>query len=181
MRPFITGREEESKSPGESKGRLLTIYAPHIPSLFNPREVSYDARSWVHILYHRRTVMITCNNCGRVNDESMRICRFCGTVLERPRRQTGAGVREYSPPADGVTNIGSGPEMIAPYSPPTVANGYHCPNCWTTYPPVAEKRISGQGWIVFVAFLILCLPLSILGLFMKEELRVCPMCRHRLA
>jgi hypothetical protein len=46
---------------------------------------------------------------------------------------------------------------------------------------VAEKRISTQGWIVFCALLVFCLPLFWIGLLMKEELRVCPMCRARLA
>jgi DNA-directed RNA polymerase subunit RPC12/RpoP len=59
--------------------------------------------------------------------------------------------------------------------------GYRCPNCGSTYPPIAEKRISTEGWIVFCALLVFCLPLFWIGLLMKEELRVCPMCRARLA
>jgi hypothetical protein len=38
-----------------------------------------------------------------------------------------------------------------------------------------------EGWIVFCALLIFCLPLFWVGLLMKEEQRVCPMCRARLA
>ncbi|MBD0372795.1 MAG: LITAF-like zinc ribbon domain-containing protein [Pyrinomonadaceae bacterium] len=122
--------------------------------------------------------MVTCNNCGRVNDESTRICRYCGTVLEHQKAQ----VRDYTPPIADAMNVGSAPQKVEPYSPPgAAAGGYRCPNCQSTYPPVAEKRISTEGWIVFCALLIFCLPLFWIGLLMKEEIRVCPMCRTRLA
>jgi hypothetical protein len=120
--------------------------------------------------------MITCNKCGRVNDESTRICRYCGTVVER--QKTGSQVRDYAPPA---THVGDAPQFVEPYSPPgAMTGGYRCPNCQSTYPPVAEKRISAQGWIVFIALLAFCLPLFWIGLLMKEELRVCPVCRARV-
>lgn len=127
--------------------------------------------------------MITCNNCGRVNDESTRICRYCGTVVERQKaRPSASQVRDYTPPGAEAHAAGSQPLSTEPYSPPgVVAGGYRCPNCQSTYPPVAEKRISMEGWIVFCALLIFCLPLFWVGLLMKEEQRVCPMCRARLA
>ncbi|HEX8174311.1 MAG TPA: LITAF-like zinc ribbon domain-containing protein [Pyrinomonadaceae bacterium] len=124
--------------------------------------------------------MITCNNCGRVNDESTRICRFCGTVLERQKTQT----RDYTPPVADATGFGDAAQPVETYSPPgaaAAAGGYRCPNCQSAIPPVAEKRISVEGWIVFCALLIFCLPLFWVGLLMKEERRVCPMCRARLA
>jgi RNA polymerase subunit RPABC4/transcription elongation factor Spt4 len=129
------------------------------------------------------TVMITCNNCGRVNDESSRICRFCGTVIEHSKPQAyGTQVRDYAPPGVDSAGLASGPRTVEPYSPPSaVAGGYRCPNCQSAYPPVAEKRISTEGWVVFAALLIFCLPLFWIGLLMKEELRICPMCRARLA
>ena len=127
--------------------------------------------------------MITCNNCGRVNDESTRICRYCGTVIGHSRPQSaGSQVRDYAPPASTPPGASYTPQSLESYSPPGVAaGGYRCPNCQSTYPPVAEKRISTEGWIVFCALLIFCLPLFWIGLLMKEELRVCPMCRTRLA
>lgn len=128
--------------------------------------------------------MITCNNCGRVNDESTRICRFCGTVLEyKQARDSGAQVLDYKPPgAAHAGGVASAPQPLEAYSPPgAVAGGYRCPNCGSTYPPIAEKRISTEGWIVFAALLVFCLPLFWIGLLMKEELRLCPMCRARLA
>ncbi|HEY0321519.1 MAG TPA: LITAF-like zinc ribbon domain-containing protein [Pyrinomonadaceae bacterium] len=127
--------------------------------------------------------MSTCNKCGRVNDESARICRFCGTVLEqRQARATGTLVRDYTPPGAAPSGVANAPQPVAPYSPPGVATGgYRCPHCGSTYPPIAEKRISTEGWVVFAALLIFCLPLFWIGLLMKEELRLCPMCRARLA
>lgn len=131
----------------------------------------------------KQTCMVTCNNCGRVNDESTRICRYCGTVLEHQKAHgTGSQVRDYAPPSAAPTNVGPAPQPLEAYSPPgTAAGGYRCPACQSTYPPVAEKRISTEGWIVFCALLIFCLPLFWIGLLMKEEIRVCPMCRTRLA
>jgi RNA polymerase subunit RPABC4/transcription elongation factor Spt4 len=124
--------------------------------------------------------MITCNNCGRVNDASTRICRHCGTVLER--QKTGAQVRDYTPPITNVGDAAHAPQFVEPYSRPgATTGGYRCPNCQSTYPPVAEKRISSEGWIVFIALLVFCLPLFWIGLLMKEELRVCPVCRARVS
>ncbi|HKS26360.1 MAG TPA: LITAF-like zinc ribbon domain-containing protein [Pyrinomonadaceae bacterium] len=123
--------------------------------------------------------MVTCNNCGRVNDESTRICRYCGTVLEHQKTQA----RDYAPPvADATGGTGFTAQPLEPYSAPGVASGgYRCPNCQSTYPPVTQKKISVEGWIVFCALLIFCLPLFWVGLLMKEETRVCPVCRARLA
>jgi RNA polymerase subunit RPABC4/transcription elongation factor Spt4 len=124
--------------------------------------------------------MVTCDSCGRVNDESTRICRYCGTVLER--KASAQQVRDYTPPAVDASGIGSAPQAVESYSPPgVVAGGYRCPNCQSTYPPIVEKRISVEGWIVFCALLIFCLPLFWVGLLMKEKQSVCPMCRTRLA
>lgn len=125
--------------------------------------------------------MITCNNCGRVNDESTRICRYCGKVLGHSQSQARTDVRDYAPPTAGETSAASAPQTVEPYSPPSMSGGYRCPNCGSNYPPLAEKRISTEGWIVFCALLVFCLPLFWIGLLMKEELRVCPMCRTRLA
>ena len=124
--------------------------------------------------------MITCSNCGRVNDESSRICRYCGTVLGN--RREASAVRDYAPPsAHGASQV-SGPQDIEVYSPPgVVAGGYRCPTCGSNYPPVVSKQISVAGWIVFASLLIVCLPLFWNGHLMKEEQSVCPMCRVRIS
>lgn len=136
-------------------------------------------RSYFAPAEDEQTGMINCDNCGRTNDESTRICRFCGTVLSRRQSQPpGAQVRDYEPPK--AASASAGPQGVGPYSPQSVTGGYRCPHCGSTYPPIAEKRISNEGWIVFCALLIFCLPLFWIGLLIKEERRVCPMCRARL-
>src|SRR5918912_3657863 len=120
--------------------------------------------------------MINCNNCGRVNDESTRICRFCGSVLEQSKAAArSTEFRDYAPPSANRTNTAPRPQAVEAYTPPGAATGgYRCPNCGSTNPPIAEKRISTEGWIVFCALLIFCLPLFWIGLLMKEERRLCP-------
>jgi RNA polymerase subunit RPABC4/transcription elongation factor Spt4 len=126
--------------------------------------------------------MTTCDNCGRVNDESSRICRFCGTVLRNSQTASRAQVQDYAPPEMGSAGLAATPQGMAAYSPPSMAGaGYRCPHCGSTYPPITERRISSEGWIVFIALLFFCFPLFWIGLLMKEELRICPMCRARLA
>ena len=39
------------------------------------------------------------------------------------------------------------------------------------------EKISTGGWVVMVALLFLCLPLSWIGLLMKERRSQCPNCR----
>jgi hypothetical protein len=75
-----------------------------------------------------------------------------------------------------------------------------CPYCRSTFPPMMKKRISAAGWVVFAAVLcmslgmcvaglcfipllvvaFICLPLSILGLLLTTEERVCSECGARL-
>jgi lipopolysaccharide-induced tumor necrosis factor-alpha factor len=57
---------------------------------------------------------------------------------------------------------------------------FECPYCHTTYPPVTRSQISTAGWIVFVILLLFCLPLCFIGLFIKEEYRVCSECGNRI-
>lgn len=155
--------------------------------MFIVRGLRYDARVRSGILNFGShifgsngdaSIMITCNKCGRVNDESTRICRYCGTVVEHQKTK----VSDYTPPAVDAAGTGFAAQPMATYSPPgATAGGYRCPNCQSIYPPVAEKRISVEGWIVFCALLIFCLPLFWIGLLMKEERRTCPVCRTRIA
>jgi hypothetical protein len=60
------------------------------------------------------------------------------------------------------------------------AAGYRCPSCGTTQPPLVEKKISTDGWVVFAALLLFCFPLFWIGLLMKKEHHVCPVCRADL-
>jgi hypothetical protein len=55
-----------------------------------------------------------------------------------------------------------------------------CPHCGSSRQPILRSEISQSGWILFVVLLILCGPLCLLGLLMKEEYRVCADCGLRL-
>ena len=58
--------------------------------------------------------------------------------------------------------------------------GFRCPFCQTKSPPIVRKQISTAGWVVFALLLIACFPLSIIGLFIKQEYRVCSSCGIKL-
>jgi hypothetical protein len=104
-------------------------------------------------------------------------------VIEQGSAQSsGTKYGDYAPPAQGSPSAAYPSQPVEPYSPPGAATGgYRCPNCQSTYPPITEKRITTEGWIVFCALLVFCLPLFFIGLLMREEIRVCPVCRLRLA
>jgi DNA-directed RNA polymerase subunit RPC12/RpoP len=125
--------------------------------------------------------MIVCSNCGSPNDEATRICRYCGSTLVPQRQATEQ--REYVPPSYSWANETPPAAPVQPYgvsSQTPAFAGYRCPACGTTQPPLIEKKISTDGWIVFAALLLFCFPFFWIGLLMKKDYRVCPMCRTDL-
>lgn len=75
----------------------------------------------------------------------------------------------------------------------------YCPYCDSEYPPLKRSRVQPGGWVMMAMFLVLgvasvvagaftcvCfvgsvfLPLSMLGLLLREEYRVCVDCGERL-
>jgi lipopolysaccharide-induced tumor necrosis factor-alpha factor len=79
-----------------------------------------------------------------------------------------------APPPVGSEVIFEGEPI---YSPARQGqSGFRCPFCQSNLPPLAKRKISTTGWIVFVVLLIFCFPLSIIGLFIKEDYRVCSSC-----
>src|SRR5436190_172286 len=57
---------------------------------------------------------------------------------------------------------------------------YHCPRCGSSYLPVIDRRISTAGWVVFSCLLVFTLVFFWIGLLMKEDVAVCPVCRARV-
>ncbi|HEV3258465.1 MAG TPA: LITAF-like zinc ribbon domain-containing protein [Gemmataceae bacterium] len=55
-------------------------------------------------------------------------------------------------------------------------NDFRCPFCGSRHPPTFRPVISTAGWVVFVVLLIFCLPLCVIGLFIKADQRVCSDC-----
>ncbi|HVG32341.1 MAG TPA: LITAF-like zinc ribbon domain-containing protein [Pyrinomonadaceae bacterium] len=138
--------------------------------------------------------MIACSNCGQLNDESVRICRYCGTGFAPQARPTATPPQQQYTPPKPYMWAESGPiaapqpstpptaaPVQQPYAaPPANAVGYRCPRCGASYLPTVEKKVSSEGWLIFVLMLFFCFPLFWIGLLMKQEYRVCPVCHADL-
>ena len=154
--------------------------------------------------------MIQCTNCGQVNTEASNFCRFCGTKFPQHQTAGGNGY-EYSPPrpyswktdefqvaenkkqraqqinqvqplaAPFAANQPPRPQPLVQQSAQGVAYGYHCPRCSSQMPPKVVKRVSTAGWIVFAVLMVVFFPLFWIGLFIKEDVRMCPVCNFKIS
>ena len=148
--------------------------------------------------------MVQCQNCGQGNADQSQFCRFCGNRIAAhdslvpqgryqpsPPRPYAWQTDEYQTQAERRVNPLPGtPGMNAPYMPaqPLAYRGaqgmsanYRCPSCGTTVLPVIERRISTAGWVVFAALLVFTFIFFWVGLLMKENVSVCPVCRAKLS
>jgi DNA-directed RNA polymerase subunit RPC12/RpoP len=132
------------------------------------------------------TIEFTCPACETVLVVSTSLrgtkvscphCENISVISERPR--------EVFPTTKG--NVGGGSNRaklvasIANYgrrSRPPIE--FRCPFCQSNLAPKVKRKISTGGWVTFVALLIFCFPLCIIGLFIKDEYRVCRSCGIRL-
>lgn len=65
--------------------------------------------------------------------------------------------------------------------PAAMTHNYHCPQCSSQLFPRIVRQISTGGWIVFAIFLVAFFPLFWVGLLIKDETRVCPVCNLKLS
>lgn len=150
--------------------------------------------------------MSVCQNCGKTNTEESQFCRFCGHRIasrqpenfgfQAPRPyawktdeyQTHTDAREnrVNIPAE---NHQHSPQMLAsaPVAGPMAYRGpqdmsgnYRCPFCGTNYLPVMERRVSTAGWITFGLLLAFTIVFFWIGLLLKEEVPICPICRRQV-
>ncbi|HEX8458273.1 MAG TPA: LITAF-like zinc ribbon domain-containing protein [Pyrinomonadaceae bacterium] len=140
---------------------------------------------------------IFCQHCGRPNADIARICRYCGQALSDDNSSAPplyAPPLHAPPPPPQSTFTGTPlwatdapPAPVQPlaqgFAPPAGAPPvyFRCPHCQSTAPPVIAKRIGTAGWIVFFTLLIFCFPLCFIGLFIKDEYRMCSWCRGAVA
>ena len=153
--------------------------------------------------------MMQCPKCGQANAEQSQFCRFCGIKFQSaepyPRNDyTYEAPRPYAWKTDEYQTQ-SEPRVkprIAPTQPfdqqqattpfpstqPLVYGGpqylaqnYRCPNCGTTALPIIERRISTAGWITFSLLLVFTFIFFWIGLLLKENVSVCPVCRAKLS
>ena len=134
---------------------------------------------------------IYCHNCGQSNADIARICRYCGTPLSSNSRSSQQRPPDYAPPPQtdfgGIPSWATPPQQQQPApvqplrQPAGAPANFRCPHCQSNAPPVIAKRIGVAGWVVFFALLIFCFPLCFIGLFIKEEYRMCSWCRGAIA
>lgn len=100
--------------------------------------------------------------------------------------QTKAGKRQAARPT--VENyprslqpqMPPGPQGLMVGTPQDLTGNYRCPNCGTHYLPVIERRVSTAGWITFSLLLVFTVIFFWIGLLMREDVSVCPVCKYRL-
>lgn len=71
-------------------------------------------------------------------------------------------------------------QTLAYQQPNQMYHGYRCPRCATQALPIMTRKISTAGWVTFGVLLAVFLPLFWIGLLIKEDVRVCPVCQMRL-
>lgn len=144
--------------------------------------------------------MVKCPNCGHDNTEDVNFCRFCGTKIFVPQAQRSpqynyAPPRPYAWKTDEFQTQAEPRPNGAPASVPVPQNytsppayrfaamdgSYRCPRCGTSYLPVMERRVSTAGWVVFSVLLVFTLVFFWIGLLIKEDVPICPVCHARLS
>ena len=153
--------------------------------------------------------MIQCTNCGQVNTDTSNFCRFCGTKFLQSQIQNDGGY-EYSPPrpyswktdefqvAENkwqrteqinqvqplantyAANQPGRPQPLVQQQPHNMGHGYRCPRCASQIMPKIVRRISTAGWIVFAVLLVTTGIFFWIGLLIKEEVRMCPVCSFQI-
>jgi hypothetical protein len=60
-----------------------------------------------------------------------------------------------------------------------MGQGFHCPRCASNLYPRITRQISTAGWIVFAVLLLFFFPLFWIGFFIKEDVKICPVCNYK--
>jgi hypothetical protein len=58
--------------------------------------------------------------------------------------------------------------------------GFRCPYCGSDERPLIRQQVSMAGWIVFTILLVFTIIFCFIGLFIKEDVRVCRECGAKL-
>ncbi len=152
--------------------------------------------------------MIQCQNCGQVNTQTSNFCRFCGTKFLQNQLSNDSSF-EFAPPrpyvwktdelqiSENKARKGKQINQVRPLAqtplmqtnpqhpvyqqPNHLAQHYRCPRCSSQLFPHYERKISTAGWIVFTVLLVTFFPLFWIGLLIKEDVRICPVCKLRIS
>ena len=150
--------------------------------------------------------MIHCQNCGKENDYNVNFCRFCGVrfaVLQpQPNYQdepnqsrpymwktdefqvnplSARHTQEIKQVQQILPNSANQTQPLLYQQPSFVTNGYRCPRCGSQNLPIAKRQISTAGWITFSLLLIFTWIFFWVGLLIKEDVRVCPVCNLKIS
>lgn len=101
-------------------------------------------------------------------------------VKEHPARRTQSEVRQVQPLYRQPPANPQMAQTMAYQRPSHLAAGYQCPRCGTHQLPQITKKISAAGWVVFAVLMVFFFPLFWIGLLIKEEIRICPVCNVRI-
>ena len=153
--------------------------------------------------------MIQCTNCGQTNTDTSNFCRFCGTKFLQSQTINETGY-EYSPPRPyswktdefqvtenrkqmphpinqvqqsanpWATHQSPRPQPLDQRPPQNMAHGYHCPRCSSQMMPIMSRRVSTAGWITFAVLLVTTGIFFWVGLLIREDVRICPVCNFNL-
>ena len=63
---------------------------------------------------------------------------------------------------------------------PRRRRGPSCPYCGSRARPIYRQQVSQAGWVVFALLLVFTIIFCFIGLFMTEEVRICPDCGARI-
>jgi RNA polymerase subunit RPABC4/transcription elongation factor Spt4 len=143
-----------------------------------------------------------CHNCGQQNDYGANFCRFCGTKFAQqpvnnqtdysPQRQPYSWktdefqvkqndtrqTQQFIPPQNPAPQTWSPQPLM--YNPPQpLMPNYRCLRCGTNHPPVRQRQISTAGWVVFAVLLLTTGVLFWIGLLIKEDITICPVCNFK--
>ena len=96
------------------------------------------------------------------------------------RNQGARPTVEHVPSTSYRPQYPAGPQGLIVNTPRDLTGNYRCPNCGTHYLPVIERRVSTAGWITFALLLVFTIIFFWIGLLMREDVSVCPVCKYRL-
>lgn len=98
-------------------------------------------------------------------------------VSENKTRQT-QQINRVQPLAEleAASNQNARPQPLVPYQQYNLSYGYRCPRCASQLLPRIERKISSAGWVTFAVLIVAFFPLFWIGLLIKEDVRICPVC-----
>lgn len=120
-----------------------------------------------------------CHRCGTGMADDAGFCPSCGAPVQQS--QPAPPPVYQAPPPQQVPQLPNAAQVPAA-APPAYA-GFMCPFCRNQAPPIIEKKVSSNGWVIFVLLLLFCLPLCWLPFVLdgcKEETRRCSSCGTKL-